>query len=116
MGFMNAAFGVRFFPEDLRRVLRPPAFLAVFLPRLDDFRDDFREDFLPPFFLVAILSPGLVIRDGICYRVKRGLSATQTIVLQGECNRETTEFPYEESTFSEGKSTVFGRAVPDRPS
>jgi hypothetical protein len=59
---MNAAFGVRFLPEDLRRLLRPPAFLAVFLPRLDDFRDDFREDFLPPFFLVAILSPGLVIR------------------------------------------------------
>jgi len=62
---MNAAFGVRFLPEDLRRLLRPPAFLAeLFLPRLDDFRDDFREDFLPPFFLVAILSPGLVIRMG----------------------------------------------------
>jgi hypothetical protein len=60
---MNAALGVRFLPEDFRRVLRPPLFLAeLFLPRLDDFREDFRDDdFLPPFLLVAILSPGLVI-------------------------------------------------------
>jgi len=65
---MNAAFGVRFLPEDdLRRLLRPPPpplLAELFLPRLDDLRDeDFRdEDFLPPFLLVAILSPGLVIR------------------------------------------------------
>jgi len=64
---MNAGFGTRFLPdEDLRRLFRPPPlFLAeLFLPRLDDLRDeDFRdEDFLPPFLLVAILSPGLVIR------------------------------------------------------
>jgi hypothetical protein len=66
---MNAAFGVRFLPddEDFRRVFRPPLFFAeLFLPPDfdDDLRDeDFRdEDFLPPlFFLVAILSPGLVI-------------------------------------------------------
>jgi hypothetical protein len=63
---MNAGFGARFLPEDFRRLLRPPPlFLAeLFLPRLDDLRDeDLRdEDFLPPFLLVAILSPGLVIR------------------------------------------------------
>jgi hypothetical protein len=62
---MNAAFGVRFLPEDFRRVFRPP-FLAAFLPLdFDDFlAEDFRdEDFFLPllFFLVAILSPGLVI-------------------------------------------------------
>jgi hypothetical protein len=63
---MNAAFGVRFLPDDdLRRLLfRPPFFAAPFRPpdlREEDFRDeDLRdEDFLPPlFFLVAILSPG----------------------------------------------------------
>ena len=69
---MNAGFGTRFLPDDdFRRLFRPPLlFLAeLFLPRLDDLRDedlrdeDFRdEDFLPPFLLVAILSPGLVIR------------------------------------------------------
>jgi hypothetical protein len=63
---MNAGFGVRFLPdEDFRRLFRPLLFLAeLFLPRLDDLRDeDLRdEDFLPPFLLVAILSPGLVIR------------------------------------------------------
>jgi len=60
---MNAALGVRFLPEDFRRVLRPPLFLAELFLRLDDFREDFRaDDFLPPFLLVAILSPGLVIR------------------------------------------------------
>ena len=60
---MNAAFGVRFLPEDFRRVLFRPPFFAAFLPLdLDDLREDFRdEDFLPPFFFVAILSPGLVI-------------------------------------------------------
>jgi hypothetical protein len=69
MGFMKAALGVRFFPDadDLRRLLlRPPDLAELFLPpdfdddlRDEDFRDD---DFLPPlFFLVAILSPGLVI-------------------------------------------------------
>jgi hypothetical protein len=60
---MNAAFGVRFLPEDLRRLLFRPPFFAAFLPLdLDDLREDFRdEDFLPPFFFVAILSPGLVI-------------------------------------------------------
>ena len=98
---MNAALGVRFLPDDFRRVLRPPPFLAeLFLPRLDDLREDFRdEDFLPPFLLVAILSPGLVIGCDF-YRVKRGPSATQTIVLQGESNRESGDFPYEESDFS----------------
>ena len=60
---MNAAFGVRFLPDDFRRLLRPLFLAELFLPRLDDLREDFRdEDFLPPFFLVAILSPGLVIR------------------------------------------------------
>jgi hypothetical protein len=66
---MNAALGVRFFPDedDLRRLLlRPPFFAALFLPPdLDDLRaEDFRDEdfFLPPlFFLAAILSPGLVI-------------------------------------------------------
>jgi hypothetical protein len=65
---MNAAFGVRFLPEeDFRRLLlRPPFFAALFLaPDLDDLRaEDFRDEdfFLPPlFFLAAILSPGLVI-------------------------------------------------------
>ena len=60
---MNAAFGVRFLPEDFRRLLFRPPFFAAFLPLdLDDLREDFRdEDFLPPFFFVAILSPGLVI-------------------------------------------------------
>jgi hypothetical protein len=61
---MNAGFGARFLPDDFRRVLRPLLFLAELFLRLDDLRDeDFRdEDFLPPFLLVAILSPGLVIR------------------------------------------------------
>jgi hypothetical protein len=60
---MNAAFGVRFLPEDFRRLLFRPPFLAAFL--FGDFlAEDFRdEDFFLPllFFLVAILSPGLVI-------------------------------------------------------
>ncbi|HLA14903.1 MAG TPA: hypothetical protein VJZ25_07750 [Gemmatimonadaceae bacterium] len=65
MGFMNAALGVRFLPdEDLRRLLFLPPFFAAPLRadlREEDFRDeDLRdEDFLPPlFFFVAILSPG----------------------------------------------------------
>jgi hypothetical protein len=65
IGFMNAAFGVRFLPEDdFRRVLRP-AFFALFLPLdLDDLRaEDFRDEdfFFPLFFFAAILSPGLMI-------------------------------------------------------
>jgi hypothetical protein len=105
MGFMNAAFGVRFFPEDFRRVLFRPPFFAAFLPLdLDDLREDFRdEDFLPPFFFVAILSPGLVIGCKFC-RVKRVPSATQTIVPRGESNRESEGFPYEKVGFSEGES------------
>jgi hypothetical protein len=60
---MNAGFGARFLPDDFRRVLRPLLFLAELFLRLDDFREDFRaDDFLPLFLLVAILSPGLVIR------------------------------------------------------
>jgi hypothetical protein len=60
---MNAGFGARFLPDDFRRVLRPLLFLAELFFRLDDFREDFRaDDFLPLFLLVAILSPGLVIR------------------------------------------------------
>ena len=59
---MKAAFGVRFLPEDFRRLLFRPPLRADFLPRDDDLREDFRaEDFLPPLFLFAILSPGLVI-------------------------------------------------------
>jgi hypothetical protein len=63
---MNAAFGVRFLPEeeDFRRVLRPLLFFAELFFLDDDLRDEdfLDEDFLPPlFFLVAILSPGLVI-------------------------------------------------------
>ncbi|MFN2637482.1 MAG: hypothetical protein ABR585_10680 [Gemmatimonadaceae bacterium] len=60
---MNAAFGVRFLPEDFRRLFRPPPPLRA-EPFLldDDLRDeDFRDEdfFLPPLFLlVAILSPG----------------------------------------------------------
>ena len=59
---MNAAFGVRFLPDDFRRLLFRPAFFAAFLPLdLDDLREDFlAEDFFA-FFFVAILSPGLVI-------------------------------------------------------
>jgi hypothetical protein len=80
IGFMNAAFGVRFLPEDFRRLLFRPPFFAAFL---DDFlAEDFRdEDFFLPllFFFAAIVSPCLVIG---CewYRVKRGPSETQTIV------------------------------------
>jgi Kef-type K+ transport system membrane component KefB len=93
---MNAAFGVRFLPEDFRRLLFRPAFFAAFLPLdLDDLREDFlAEDFFA-FFFVAILSPGLVI--GCKCRVKRATSATQTIVLRGESNRESLEFPYEKT-------------------
>jgi len=60
---MKAAFGVRFLPEDFRRLDFRPPLRAAFLPLdLDDLREDFRaEDFLPPLFLFAILSPGLVI-------------------------------------------------------
>jgi len=60
---MKAAFGVRFLPEDFRRLDFRPLFFADFLPLdLDDLREDFRaEDFLPPLFFVAIFSPGLVI-------------------------------------------------------
>jgi len=62
IGFMNAAFGVRFLPEDFRRLLFRPAFFVAFL---DDFlAEDFRdEDFFLPllFFFAAILSPGLMI-------------------------------------------------------
>jgi len=59
---MNAAFGVRFLPEDFRRLDFRPPLRADFLLDLDDLREDFRaEDFLPPLFLFAILSPGLVI-------------------------------------------------------
>ena len=105
MGFMKAAFGVRFLPEDFRRLLFRPPFLADFLPLdLDDLREDFRaEDFLPPLFLFAILSPGLVIGCELSYRVKRGPSATQTIVPRDESNRENAEFPYEKLAISEGK-------------
>jgi hypothetical protein len=64
MGFMKAAFGVRFLPEDFRLLLLRAPFLATFF--LDDFlAEDFRdEDFFLPllFFFAAILSPGLVIR------------------------------------------------------
>jgi hypothetical protein len=77
MGFMNAAFGVRFLPEDFRRLLFRPAFFAAFLPLdLDDLREDFRdEDFLPPvFFLVAILSPGLVIGCKLLQGAARSVS------------------------------------------
>src|SRR5205823_7664904 len=104
MGFMKAAFGVRFLPEDFRRLLFRPPFLADFLPLdLDDLREDFRaEDFLPPLFFFAILSPGLVIGCEL-YRVKRGPSATQTIVLRGESNRESRDFPYEKLVIFEGK-------------
>jgi hypothetical protein len=64
IGFMNAAFGVRFLPdEDLRRLLLRAPFFAAFRPDLreEDFlAEDLRdEDFLPPlFFFAAILSPG----------------------------------------------------------
>jgi hypothetical protein len=58
---MKAAFGVRFLPEDFRRVFLPAFFVAF----LDDFlAEDFRdEDFFLPllFFFAAILSPCLVI-------------------------------------------------------
>jgi hypothetical protein len=80
---MNAAFGVRFLPEDFRRVFRPP-FFAAFLPLdFDDFlAEDFRdEDFFLPllFFFAAILSPGLVIGCELLQRVKRRPSGEQTI-------------------------------------
>ena len=59
---MNAAFGVRFLPDDFRRLLFRPAFFAAFLPLdLDDLREDFRDEDFFPFFFFAILSPGLVI-------------------------------------------------------
>jgi len=82
IGFMNAAFGVRFLPEDFRRLLFRPPFLAAFL---DDFlAEDFRdEDFFLPllFFFAAILSPCLMIGCKLLQRVKRRPSGEQTIVL-----------------------------------
>jgi hypothetical protein len=79
---MNAAFGVRFLPEDFRRLLLRPPFFAAFL--FGDFlAEDFRdEDFFLPllFFLVAILSPGLMIGCELVQRVKRRPSGEQTIV------------------------------------
>ena len=82
IGFMKAAFGVRFLPDDddLRRLLfLAPERAELFLPPDldDDLRDeDFRdEDFLPPlFFLVAILSPGLVIGCELLQRETRSVS------------------------------------------
>jgi hypothetical protein len=62
IGFMNAAFGVRFLPEDFRRLLFRPPFFAAFL--VDFLAEDFRdEDFFLPllFFFAAIVSPGLMI-------------------------------------------------------
>jgi hypothetical protein len=110
---MNAAFGVRFLPEDFRRLLFRPPFFAAFLPLdLDDLREDFRaEDFLPPFFFVAILSPGLVIG---CKLLQGGTpsSATQTIVPRGESNREREEFPYEKLGFPEGKCSRSDISLP----
>jgi hypothetical protein len=93
---MNAAFGVRFLPEDFRRLLLRPPFFAAFL---DDFlAEDFRdEDFFLPllFFFAAILSPCLVIGCELLQRVKRLPSAEQAIDPRGESNRESKEFPYE---------------------
>ena len=82
IGFMNAAFGVRFLPEDFRRLDFRPLFFADFLPLdLDDLREDFRaEDFLPPLFFVAILSPGLMIGCELLQRVKRRPSGEETMV------------------------------------
>jgi hypothetical protein len=60
IGFMKAAFGVRFLPEDFRLVFLP-AFLVAFL---DDFlAEDLRDEdfFFPFFFFAAIVSPGLMI-------------------------------------------------------
>src|ERR1700674_1416082 len=66
IGFMNAAFGVRFLPEDFRRLIFRPPFLAAFL---DDFLVEvFREEvFFPPllFFFLAILAPGFGDRMGV---------------------------------------------------
>jgi hypothetical protein len=95
MGFMNAAFGVRFLPEDFRLVFLAAFFVAF----LDDFlAEDFRDDdfFFPLlFFFAAILSPCLVIGCEWYKRVKRRPSARQAIVPRGESNRESKEFPYE---------------------
>jgi hypothetical protein len=59
---MNAAFGVRFLPEeDFRRLFRPPFRAEPFFLDDDLREEDFRDEdfFLPPLFLlVAILSPG----------------------------------------------------------
>jgi hypothetical protein len=55
---MNAALGVRFLPDDFRRLLFRPPFFAAF--RDDFLAEDFRdEDFFLPllFFFAAILSP-----------------------------------------------------------
>ena len=62
IGFMNAAFGVRFLPEDFRRLLLRPAFLVAFLVDFGQ-RHFGTSDSLPSFcfFFAAILSPGLVI-------------------------------------------------------
>jgi hypothetical protein len=77
---MNAAFGVRFLPEDFRLVFLAAFFVAF----LDDFlAEDFRdEDFFLPllFFFAAILSPGLMIGCELVQRVKRRPSGEQTIV------------------------------------
>jgi hypothetical protein len=77
---MNAAFGVRFLPEDFRLVFLPAFFVAF----LDDFlAEDFRdEDFFLPllFFFAAILSPGLMIGCELLQRVKRRPSGEETMV------------------------------------
>src|SRR3954469_3998237 len=81
IGFMNAAFGVRFF-------FAPPFFADFFIdflapPFLADF---FAPPFLAPFFFAAILSPGRW--NGIV------------------CLRRNARFPYENGAFSEGNSTI----------
>jgi hypothetical protein len=78
---MNAAFGVRFLPEDFRLLLFRPPFFAAFL--VDFLAEDFRdEDFFLPllFFFAAILSPGLMIGCELLQRVKRRPSGEETMV------------------------------------
>src|SRR3954469_17064653 len=86
IGFMNAAFGVRFAPlffaPRLALFLAPPFFAPPFLAPF------FAPPFLAPFFFAAILSPGRWNGNRL-----RTFS-------------KSTRFPYENTLLSEGNSTT----------
>ena len=94
IGFMNAAFGVRFLPEDFRLafagLLCAPFYSMTFWPKTSGTRtSSFRSSFLLP-----SVSPGLMIGCELLHGETPSVSE-QTIVPRGESNRECKEFPYE---------------------